>query len=178
MTREEVIDAIYNEYMRIRSLTQYGKEDENAYKQISKEGGAADMCIALKADPKLYVKAIHKYKPSVAPFNGNVLISKTVGQWYQKLADEANEIDNNTFDVQLQYVVGAIRGGRTLKSVLLDPHLQLEPWFRVVVSKEPIKEVIEKFSSAAKDQLTERVKKIITSKNLDIQRIYEPRRYL
>ena len=177
MTRDEVIVVMYNEYMRIRNMTSQLKESKDAYNNISKDGGAADRCIQLGADPVLYVQALNKFK-STNVFFPNLLLSKDAAHQYQKLADETKQADSNSFDVQLQYLVGAIRGGRSIESTLLDDRLQMDAWFRVVISKDPIKAVIQRYADEARGQLTEKIRNLIINKNLDINRIYEPTRYI
>lgn len=177
MTRDEVIQEMYDEYMRIVNRKKTIKKSDMAYKAISKADGAADTCISIGADPRLYVQIIEK-KHGQQEFFPNLLNSKKAPEWYKQYSESSLDVEKNTFDVQLQYLLNSVRGGRTMEAALLDDRLQMEPWFRIVVSKEPIPEVIEKYSDFARERMTTKIEALIKEKNLDIGRINEPGRYI
>ena len=60
---------------------------------------------------------------------------------------------------------------RSVEKVLMDDSLDFPAWFRVVITKEPIKEVMTKYLHIAKSEFNGEIKQVCMENNLDWKRI-------
>lgn len=132
---------------------------------------AAGLCMELYADPREFVEAqFHNENPDkMLPA---FLYSSRAKQKYEDYM-ALYKFDYKEI-LSIQAVVlqeQVIRCGRDLKDVLLDKHLQLEPWFRICISPQPIPEVIEKYKEEARAMLDKRLKQFLEDNKLDYRRI-------
>lgn len=131
---------------------------------------AVDICIELNADPITYVKAQRKFCV-VRNFPPNQLHTNRAREKYIDYVESYRDNDLDSYIVQKRYLYDAIKSGRSAKSVLLDDVLDFRPWFRVVITKEPIPEVIERYNDQAKEELTPKLEALLKKEGLDVNRI-------
>jgi hypothetical protein len=125
----------------------------------------------LYADPREFVEAQFQNENPDKMFPA-FLYSSNAKQKYKDYTDKYKFDYKDSLNVQaivLQEQV--IRCGRNLKDVLLDKHLQFEPWFRICVSPSPIPEVIEEYKEEAKAMMDKPLRKFLEENKLDYRRI-------
>lgn len=71
----------------------------------------------------------------------------------------------------MEYLWDQLHLKRPLKDILMDDKIYFTPWFRIVITKEPIPEVMEKYMVAAKNVFTNSLKDFLNKKNLNADRI-------
>lgn len=138
---------------------------------------AAEHCIKSGIEPDLYVK-YHFDKFGAEKMVPQFLYSEGVAfdsVEFVKESEQKTSIPPDIhFDVQKQYLYnGVVNCKRSVESVLMDDELKLTPWFRILITKEPVQEVIDKYRIDAARYLDSNKKLVefLKSKNLDLKRI-------
>jgi hypothetical protein len=144
---------------------------------------AALICQRQGLDPFTYVKAQIKFWTPVNTsdqFYPQHLATKNSEANVLKYINLGNEVSYDAlFNTQLRYLKGAlVRTKRTLEEILLDDCLGFEPWFRCLISDQPIPTVIKTYGYRASQQLKSAalldfIKGLKTTRNLslDLERL-------
>lgn len=169
MTRDDVINEICSAYQAyIKEKRGYTPSLTPALKAALPK--AADICMSINADPVTYVKAQAKFC-ALKEFYPNQLHTSSAIQNFQRYSTRCILADDESFEMQLKYLSDAIDAGRKEENVLMDDLVDLQPWFRILVSEKPIPEVIETFQEKALSELTPSLENFIRKRKLDISRI-------
>ena len=145
------------------------KKNDDAFK------AAAKVCIELDAEPEVYVRA------QFTLFSDQQLLAKLPALLHHgKAKDYYNDYIQSTtlsfeesFKLQVAYVRDQVElAHRPVVRALLDDKLNLEPWFRICITKEPIKEVIDKYKDDALEvyERSKKLRQFLAEKNLDYTR--------
>ncbi len=131
---------------------------------------AAELCIALDAEPKTFVTTI------VNHYSDSMQLNFLHGDAAKKIYETYMSLSGLSYDelytVQKTYIKNQImRLGRTLDKILLDDDLNLHPWFRICISKDEIPEVTAKYIEEAKQLMTPALLSFLKTKELDYTRI-------
>jgi hypothetical protein len=148
--KEEVLNRLKDTYLKHRrKLTPFAKVRDRDAGLFER---AADRCIAQGIAPEDYVEMCWRYKTS-KEFYASMLVSDAYTFWLEKWnASRFNDLEMQ-YKIQINYLQCVLNTGRTVEEVLLDDHYNFKPWFRILVSDEPIASVIEKYGELAADYL-------------------------
>ena len=125
-------------------------------------------------DPVLWVQAQYRYKPK-DEFYPNSLHYRNGTQNYIKYLNSASTEEDMLFQVQLQYLNSAVeKTGRSDLEVLSDINLDFKPWFRVLMTREPDEELLQRYGAEAKDCIEQipKIKALLKRNNVDLTRLY------
>lgn len=164
---EDEIARIYTRIKAIRQGLHYSHTSTAAASAFAK---AAVICAELNADPEIYVKA--QFAHCDAARFANLLHTSNARTYYKKYVEEMTLSLDELYDINKMYLTSQItNAGRSVEDALMHDGLDLQPWFRICITKEPIPEVIQRYRAEAKAMLTPKLKNFLKSKNLDYTRI-------
>ena len=130
---------------------------------------AAPICKGLKANPKEYIAAVFQgFGTDVKP---NYIGCLKAQEYYRKAVTEYKARLPRMYKVQMGYLWDQLQTDRTVKNVLLDDRINFAPWFRIVISKEPIPEVMDKYLAQAKNVVSSSLLEFLQSEKLDTNRL-------
>lgn len=181
-TSEQVFEIIKDQYEAI--MRDYGfyknrhitERETRTWKSLQK---ATACCMEIKADPVLYVQAMFEYFKKYGKakyFAATYLHMHDYKAIYDQFITEAAQtakVDwEDIFQAQLRYLETAlIQTNRTVEQILLDDGINFAPWFRIIITKDPIPSIMEKYQNKAKQLVTADLLQFLQSKKLDIKRL-------
>lgn len=131
---------------------------------------AAALCLQLNARPEIFIAALAHNIPKdkfIPPF----VACAQAGEYYKSYLAKSYFPEEEMFDTYISYLKGHLLAKKKLVNILLNRRIDIAPWFRIVISKEPIPEVIKEFRQEALKQMTPSLKAFIQAKGLDFNRI-------
>jgi hypothetical protein len=133
---------------------------------------ASEICEELSADPIIFVDSQFYGANPDQMFPAFLHSVHSRQKYFDYIGNNQDEDFESGFAIQKIYLTQQlVDRGRTVEEALMDKHIDFEPWFRICVTKEPIKEIIDKYQGSARLNLTEKLKEFLRSKNLDYTRI-------
>jgi len=138
---------------------------------------AARICTAINADPCHYVEAQYWAYRDAGFQTGHLHSYKAVAN-YREFCKKVEVVTNSTadqaFETQKRYLGTALKNSnREVEAILMDGAINFTPWFRVLITKEPVPAIMTKYKQEAKLQVqaSPSVQKIIKEAGLDIGRL-------
>jgi len=132
---------------------------------------AAKLCVSNKLDPVQFVRA-QKYYCKMPGFFPTALTASQALENYHKYVKGVKKDLNSVFHTQCTYLTKAVEaGGYSLEEALMNDGIDLKPWFRILITRNPIPEVIQKYRKAAVACWDDEYERFAKSKNLDTTRI-------
>lgn len=118
---------------------------------------AADLCINMKVDPKTYISAHIRYAdilkgqynltpPQLCCYNSKNYVTQFIS-----LNGERNIADE--FAAQCRIFADCLNAGWKEHMCLYNPSFDFYPWFRILMSAQPNKDIINKYGNQALQQL-------------------------
>jgi len=152
-TLKERLRAAYIYYRRGKQPNYHGGEDlEKALDP------AARNCIAAKITPEDYCSAIYKAYATGAndKFFPNQLKGAKALEVARAFAANYEPITHDKlWDTQLVVLKQAlVRTKRSVEDILADQALPFSPWFRIVVTTDPVEKITRRFGREAKAETT------------------------
>jgi len=152
---QNIVEAIKYEYYK-----QLGRTPSKVNVQLDTAARkAAGICYQVDCDPAVYVAAqIKHWVPikSGMPFVPAQLASKNaIGNInsFRSVVNHGNTW-KGLYTQQKRYLSQAIKNtDRTIEEILLDSSIGFNPWFRCLVTKQPIPSIIKKWGGKAHDEL-------------------------
>lgn len=168
-------DELKFKYIALRrKKIPYYKGGKDLDKVIPK---AVELLNELRISVDDYLAAIKKYS-GLSDLFPNILGSSQVKAWVSKFTEECTLNLKTVFQVQQNYMLCALKNGRTVEDVLMDDQINLKPWFRILITKKAVPEVIGKYGSTAEHYVDAKLRKFCESQKLDITRITEWEKYV
>lgn len=134
---------------------------------------AAELCSSLNANPAQFVHAqARRYNAN--QFYPQFLYSKYATQYYREYMEQSYVPPDRIFDAMVTRLKNHIKNlKRGFISALLDDELGFTAWFRIVMTKEPYKEIVDKYRQQARLELDAdpSIVEFLKSKKLDYTRI-------
>lgn len=170
MTLSTIYEELQKSYLKhIRKTAEFAKLTEEANKNLMK---AAELCLAENYDPDIYINAQARHC-TAAQFFPSTICTRKAKENYTKYIEKSLEDPAAIYNVQKEYLRDAImRTKRPVEEILMDDLIDFSPWFRIVITKEPIKEVIDKYRRSALSVMTSKLKQYLSDLKLDVSRIY------
>ena len=151
-----IVEAIKYEYYHQLGLVRMG-----ASPKLNKAAEQASLlCQEHNIDPAVYVAAQIKYVEPPRGFK-HILPSQlynthavhNVNQ-FKSIVTRGNTW-SGTYEIQKDKLAGILsKTHRTVEEVLLDSNYDFDPWFRCLITRNPIPNVIRKYGSDARQQLS------------------------
>lgn len=140
---------------------------------------AADKCAEANVSPEMYVAAIEKCTPSEAKIASKHLfpirmLNATRAVEFCKQYEKLHGVDfESLFEVQISYLCNYVaRNSATVETALMDRHMDFTPWFRTLITKAPVEEILEVYGPAAVLELNDtKLRKFLEKKGLDLSRL-------
>jgi hypothetical protein len=170
MTVDKMMDLLEHAYKEeVAKRKSYIKIGEESRKYLHK---AAEKCLDHGYDPDMYVAAQARYH-TTDQFYANQLVTKWADTNYQKYLSTFCEDPIQAFEVQKGYLRTAIlRTQRTVEEILMDDLINFSPWFRIIITKEPVPEIVKKYKKVAAAMMTPKLERYLRDLKLDTSRIY------
>lgn len=135
--------------LRIEIMKYYhaSAKDEEAFEK------AANTCYKNNLDPVIYVDAHAKEQIDLKTFYATFLNRKdpeTDFEIYELYKNNTIPSETNyerMLDSQLVYLRNQLKLGLTTEQALLDPQVDFKPWFRILITADPIPKIIEKYAN-------------------------------
>jgi len=161
-------------YVEVRRLSQpnYVMRNSSATQEVFLK--AAQMCADKNLTPEDFVTQQFRNKPEHTEFYPNMLLNKhTRLQETPECTQSIKEFEPDIiFNVQAEYLKAQVIAlKRNALEVLLDDTIDLYPWFRVLITDEPVPQVIEKYRDKARASLFPQLVAFLTKKGFDLTRI-------
>lgn len=161
----EMIEAAYTRIMSqyTQSVYRAGKQDQKHFLK------AAKICMSNNFDPALFVLAQDMYRANRGVEGKDYFWSTLLGangavENYMKFLDRSNVDLAALFEVQKTYLLQAIElAKRPVKNILMDPLIDFTPWFRILVTKQEIPEVMAKYREEARKRMTPKLRKFLST---------------
>lgn len=177
--KQKFIDKLYDEYNGQSSFMGFhnARYDKDWY-------DAAKLCAALDADPATFVNCQFRNGVDVKKLFPAYLKSSVARQNYISILSQVLSPQAD-WDIQIQYLQGQIYNAkREIENILMDDDIDFSAWFRILISVEPIPQVLAKYKERARKELGVNVVKVtkgyeskllkfIKAKGLDYTRITE-----
>ena len=163
-------DILRDEYIKARRKTQKFYNGGDKLEQALDK--AVNICTELEADPVLYVKAQYVNKKGLE-FYHTCLHDKNCRDNYLRYLEQYKSITvEDEFNAESNMLRNFLKTGRSLEHILLDDDSHLSAWFRCIVTKEPIPEVMAIYGDKAKKELKNReLLSYLTGIKADVERI-------
>lgn len=173
---EDVNDLRYNLDFTAAELRRYYQEKTGKtvfcterYQQIFKD--VASQAIKLNARPEEFIdaqlSAIGKDRMQVA-----MLLGKKSVEHYQTYMNRTKLPLPELYEIQKRYLrIQIVQAKRTVEQALMDDDLKFQPWFRICITKEPVKEIIDKYKEEAKEDMNAPLRAFLIERKLDVTRI-------
>jgi len=142
------------------------KKNDDAFRE------AAKICLELDAEPETYVRAqftLFTDKEALAKVP-NLLHHNKAKDYYNDYIQSTTLSFEDSYKLQVAYVRDQVElAQRPVVRALMDDKLNLEPWFRICITKEPVKEVIDKYKDDALEvyERSKRLREFLAEKKLD-----------
>jgi|APCry1669190119_1035276.scaffolds.fasta_scaffold01043_4 hypothetical protein len=166
-------DRLESEYIRLRCLVQphYIYHSAPAFEKAFKK--AAVFCKAHKITPEQYaialLESLDGHRENFYPsYFGSTSANQVAIDYSKNFSVPLEELYEYQKEM-LRHMV--LEMGRDAVSTLLNPRLRFYAWFRILATKEPVKEIIEAYSEAARKEMTAELLTFLKSKQLDVERI-------
>lgn len=117
---------------------------------------ASVICETGGHDPEIFLIAqLYFHDGDITTFYSPFLHSKNAERNVQEFLNKSHIPPADSYEVQCDYMRGQVIGlGRDFKTVLMDDTVPLTAWFRVMVTKEPDKDVLARYFQKARMELT------------------------
>jgi hypothetical protein len=129
-------------------------------------------CIDGEMEPRKFVQAQYQYRPQGANFYPGHLANGNGKANYKKYIDKSTSDLQSLWDVQIRQLKNALDNtGMKLEEILADRYIHFQPWFRIIMTPNPSKELLALYRLPAKQLLNTELEEFLTSKKLNINKI-------
>lgn len=135
---------------------------------------AAAMCVEKNLSPEDFVSQQYENRPPHTEFYPNMLLNRYTE--LQGTSTVLKRIQDYSpaliYNVQERYLKAqVITMKRSLLETLMDDGIDFLPWFRVLITDEPIPQVVQKYRAAAQASLFPELVAFLVKKGFDMTRI-------
>jgi len=172
--KESIAEAFQLKARKVMPWYKYRTTDDKNFVQ------AAKICYRINADPVLFVEAQFHRVGKIDNFQAAFLHSEYVEENYQTyLANHCTEETYvqwyDLYQAQLSYLRNLIQTGMTVETALSKSYVNFKAWFRILITKEPNPEIIDKYQATAykelKDKANDGLEIFLRKKKFDLKRI-------
>lgn len=172
--RDSVAEAFKNKVQKVMPWYKYKATDVEHFDK------AAEICFRIDADPVSFVDAQFDNVKKIDNFQAAFLHSKYAEEKYKEYIDAHHVQETfvewyDLYQTQLSYLRNLIQTGMTVEKALMKEYIHFYPWFRILITKKPVPEIINKYGVVAKQELKKEEKngliKFLKEKKFDLSRI-------
>jgi len=167
--KESIAESFKEEARKLLPWYKYGSKDITAFEK------AAEICYRIDADPVLFVKAQFNNIKNIDHFQSSFLHTQYAESKYREYVQKncINETPiayEDLYQTQLSYLRNLIQSGLTVEQALMKDYVNLKNWFRILITKEPVQEVIDKYKSKV-FPIDEALLHFLKEKKFDLSRL-------
>lgn len=164
--RQDIISA----YMHFRSRCMQDPFQLNE-RNISDFEKAAKLCKKMNMRPWQFVEFQFRRCVDKKAFYPRMLLVRASEEERNTVRHWSEIPCGSVFNAQLSYLYDHLKLGRVLENILMDDKIDFHAWFRVIISKERIPEVMAKYGELGKREVTAEMLDFLKTKNLEIARL-------
>ena len=143
---DQIREAFVSKAQKLKPWYKTSYKDEKHFVE------AAKICEKLEANPNIYIDAQFEGFKNVDHIQAAFLHSTHAEQKYLDYANKNMVKDipidyEALYNIQLRYLKNLIKSNLSVEDALLKDYIQFEPWFRILITKNPVPDIIKKYKS-------------------------------